>query len=143
MSKPRFPTPVVIDVPPVQVVPGRDFKLDVTVSLPEGFKINPEAPMPVLLETPEDPAALGPDVPPTGLRLDPPRAKFELDVPLAKAAAAGNKLVVRLSVSAFECKEGSLGFCRVKNYVWKVPVTFAAGGDSVVALTTRRRPGQG
>ncbi len=135
-SKPRFPNPVVIDVPPVQVTPGRDFKLDVTVSLPEGFKINPEAPMPVLLETPEDPAALGPDVSSTGLRLDPPREKFEVDVPLAKALAAGNKLAVRLSVSTFECKEGGAGFCRVKNYVWKVPVTFAPGGDPVVSLTT-------
>lgn len=135
-TKPRFPNPIVVEVPPVEVAPGREFKLDVTVALPEGFKVNPDAPMPVLLETPEAPASLGPGVSPTGLRLDPPRDKFEVDVPLARPASAGQSLALRLSVSVFECKEGGAGFCRVKNYVFKVPVNFAAGGPSVVALTT-------
>src|SRR5581483_7549408 len=97
-SKPRFLTPIVIDVPPVKVAPGREFKLDVTVALPAGFKINPDAPMPVLLEAPEAPNALASSVSPTGLRLDPPRAKFEVDVPLARDAEEGQKLALRLSV---------------------------------------------
>jgi DNA-binding beta-propeller fold protein YncE/cytochrome oxidase Cu insertion factor (SCO1/SenC/PrrC family) len=134
-TKPKFPGAMVVEVPAVQVEPGRSFKLDVTLALPEGFKLNPDAPMPLLLETPDAPEALGPESPPTGLKLDPPRDKFEVDVPLARPASEGDSLALTLSVTSYQCREGAAGYCVRKNFVWKVPVTFTEGGSKVVPLT--------
>ncbi|HEU5116259.1 MAG TPA: thiol-disulfide isomerase, partial [Isosphaeraceae bacterium] len=138
-TKPKFPNAKQLAVEPATVAPGETFALDVTLKLPEGFKINPEAPMPILLETPDDPSALGPDLPPTGLRLNPPRDRFAVDVPLSKEAKAGDKLSLKLSVSAFECKEGAAGLCRIKNYVWTIPVEFASNGKKTVSLTNAEK----
>ncbi len=138
-TRPKFPNATQLAVEPATVAPGEAFALDVTLKLPEGFKINPEAPMPILLEAPDDPSALGPDSPSTGLRLDPPRDRFEVEVPLAKEAKAGDKLSLKLSVSAFECKEGAAGLCRIKNYVWTIPVQFASNGGKTVPLTNAEK----
>ncbi len=135
VSKPRFPNPTVVEVPAVKVAPGRSFSFDVTVSLPEGFKINPDAPMPVLVETPVAPEALAAELA-TGTRISPPRATFEVPVTLAKGASNGQSLQVQVSVSAFECKDGAAGLCRVKNYVFKVPVQFDDEGEARVKLST-------
>lgn len=137
-SKPRFPNPTVVEVPAVKVAPGGKFQFDVSVALPEGFKINPDAPMPVLVETPEAPDALAAELA-TGTRINPPRAAFEVPVQLSQPGAAGQTLQVQLSVSTFECKDGAAGLCRVKNYVFKVPVQFEAGGETAVVLKTPAR----
>jgi thiol-disulfide isomerase/thioredoxin len=136
---PRFPNPTVIQVAPTKVAPGAKLILEVTVSLPKGVHINAEAPMPYLVETPESNGLLGPSVSPTGDRVQPPSDHVSIAVPLADGAAAGTKFTLKLSLSAFECKEGSDGFCTIKNFVWNVPVTLAAGGTDRIALTTEKR----
>jgi hypothetical protein len=57
-------------------------------------------------------------------------------VPLVKDAAAGETLQITLSVSAVICKEGAEGLCRVTNYVWNIPISFADGAAPRVALKT-------
>jgi hypothetical protein len=49
---------------------------------------------------------------------------------------------LKLSVSAFECKKGGAGFCRVRNYVWEVPVTFEAGGSRRVEISNVKSGGE-
>ena len=117
---------------------GKSFKLAVNLTLPDGFHVNPAAPMPVLLEAPANPEALGSEAPANGTKITPPRTKFEVDVPLAKAPDEGDSLVLRLSVSSFECKEGAAGFCQVKNYVWNIPVNFSGDGSKSLTLTNSR-----
>ncbi len=133
-SKPKFPNAIAIELPPAKVAPGSQFTLDVALALSDGFKINPEAPMPILLEAPANPTALRDTVSPNGSRIEPPKSAFEVVVPLAKPAAPGDTLEVKLSVSAFECKEGAAGLCRVKNFVWTIPVTFEAGSPDRITL---------
>jgi thiol-disulfide isomerase/thioredoxin len=134
--KPRFLNAKAVDVPGVEVKPGSQFSLKVDLAIPEGFKPNPEAPTVVLLES-SDPSALGSAVPETGLKLDPPKESFVVKVPLAKPAEAGQSLELTLSVQSFECKEGAAGYCAVKSFIWKVPVTFAEGGVSEVELSAK------
>jgi hypothetical protein len=126
----------VIDAKGAKVAPGDKVVLDVKVALPKGFKVNPEAPMPYLVEAPDQSGVLSGEVSPTGAKVSPPAASFQVAVPLAKAARAGDRVTLRLSLSTFQCKEGSEGFCKSQNFVWNVPVTFAAGGETQVALTT-------
>ena len=140
--KPKFRNPVQIAVPSASVAPAREFSLDVRVALPEGFKINPDAPMPVLLEAPGAPELLGPTASETGFKVNPPSDQFEVPVPLAKLPAVGDSIELTLSASVFECKEGGAGYCTVKNYVWTVPVTFDEGGTKSLTLSTDMAAGQ-
>jgi DNA-binding beta-propeller fold protein YncE len=135
-SRPRFPNPLIVKSEPVQVAPGARFTLAVTLLLPEGWETNTLAPMPVLLEAPEDSGALGPEAPEAGLRIEPPRAQFEVEVPLARVPSPGESMALKLSVASVECKKGSEGLCRLRNFVWEIPVTFADGGTQRVELTT-------
>ncbi len=136
---PSFPNPTVLNASAVTVAPGEGLTLKVDLKVPDGYKLSPDAPMPYLLEAPESPAALGRAVSPTGGRVDPPAASFNVDVPLAQTAKAGDQLRLKLSVSAFLCKtNGSL--CEIHSYVWNVPVTFGPKGAERVELTNVDRP---
>ena len=136
-SKPSFPRAGVVKMPEVEVAPAQSLSLNVTLLLPEGFEINGEAPMPILLETPEHPEALDPRMaPPEGRELHPPRAQFEVQVPFASEPKAGEALALRLSVSSFECKKEGAGLCRPRNYIWEIPLKFTAGGSRTIDLST-------
>ena len=127
---PSFPNKQVIDVPAAEAAPGKSIALDVSIPLAKGFKLNEEVPLTYLVETPEKSGVLGPEVLPEGQKIKPPATKFTITVPLAKPAAAGDKLDLRLSLQTFVCSEAS-SLCQIKSYVWNVPVTF----------TIRRRTG--
>lgn len=132
LRAPTFPNAEVVELETVQVAPGDSFTLDVAIELPEGYKLNPDAPMPFLLEAADRPDALASAVEPTGGRVDPPAATFQVEVSLAQPAKAGESLTIRLSTSAFLC-EATL--CEIHSYVWNIPVTFAESGTRTVALT--------
>ena len=51
--RPSFPNAKTIDVPAVEVAPGKSITLAVSIPLPKGFKLNEESPMTYLVETPE------------------------------------------------------------------------------------------
>jgi hypothetical protein len=140
---PTFPNATVFEVPETKVAPGPSFTLNVALDLPKGFKLNPEAPAPIryLLETPGRDGTLGDDVSPTGGSIESTSRTFSVPVPLAKGAANGDEFALKLSVSAFMCKEGDNAYCTFKNYVWKVPVKFAEGsGDSMTLNAEPQTP---
>jgi thiol-disulfide isomerase/thioredoxin len=130
----RFPNATVFNVPTVQASPGKELNLDVSLSLPPGYKVSAEAPMVYLAEG-DRPDVFAAEVSPTGQRLESPAKSFTLRLPLASQALTGSTLQVKLSVSAFVCLPNTL--CTVKNYVWNVPITFAAGAPAEVKLTTQ------
>jgi sugar lactone lactonase YvrE len=134
-SKPKFTNPIVIKLGDKTVAVGPRFTLAVKLVLPEGFELNPDAPMPVLLEAPGSRGMLGSEVTEYGSMVEPPRTEFEVEVPLARTPRAGNSLGLKLSASVFECKKGGAGYCRVRNFVWEIPVTFGAGGTSRVEIS--------
>jgi thiol-disulfide isomerase/thioredoxin len=129
----RFANPTVFNVPPVQTMPGHELKFEVSIALPPGYKLSAEAPPFYLAET-DRPDVFGPEVSPTGQKVEQSGRRFLLRLPLARQALTGSSLNVRLSLSAYVCLPNSL--CTVKNYVWSVPITFAAGSPTEIQLTT-------
>ncbi len=120
---PSFANAKVIKQGPTKVDPGGSkLRIDVAVALPEGFKVNPEAPMICRIEAPK-----GLMESPVFARIDPPAASFALDVDLAKDSEPGDKFDLKVSMSLFLCKEGGDGYCEVRNFVCEVPIHFEAG----------------
>jgi thiol-disulfide isomerase/thioredoxin len=129
---PSFPNASKIAVADAKLTPGQGFGVDVTLNLPEGYKLNPDAPMPFLVETPGRSDLLGPDTPPTGGRIEPPSATFTVPVTLAKPAQAGDSVPLKLSVAAFICRDT---LCEIHSYVWEFAVTFAPDGSERVSVS--------
>ena len=132
---PVFPNAQPIKVASVKVAPGTSITLDVTVS---GGKVNAEAPMPYVVEAPNKPGLLSPDLPPTGGRVSPPSQKFSIVVPLARSTSPGDAFDLKLSLAAFVCNEGS-NLCLVKSFVWTIPVSVSGDGESHVALAANTK----
>ena len=136
-SRPRFPRAFVAKLAAVKLAPTKELTLAVNIQLPEGFALSEEAPMPFLVETPENPQAIDPkDGLTEGQELQPPRSQFQVKVPLSSLPKDGETLDLRLSVSSFECKKVGAGLCRPRNYVWEIPIQFAAGGGTSIDLDT-------
>ena len=131
---PKFPNAQVVDLPAAPVAPGDAVTLEVTLNLPEGYKVSAEAPMIYLVEAPGQPGAFASEISPTGNHLDSPAAKFQIKLPLSQPAATGATLPIRVSVAAFVCLPNTL--CTTRNYVWNVPLQFTPGAANEVSLKT-------
>jgi thiol-disulfide isomerase/thioredoxin len=133
---PKFPGAVAIAVPPVDVTPSQRLALQVTVRLPAGYKINPDAPMPYALAAREgtEGLTLSADVPIQGGRIRPPAETFRVDVLLAREPRPGESIRLELSASAFLCRAS---LCEIHSYTWTIPIRFATTGASgPIELTT-------
>ncbi len=117
--------------PAVEAPAGDSIKIAVSIPLPKGYKFNEETPMDYLVETPDKTGILSPDLPPEGQRIKPQVSHLEIKVPLAKAAAAGDAIDLRLSLQTFVCSEAS-SLCQIRSFVWNVPISFGAQGASEV-----------
>lgn len=131
---PTFPNAKVIDarLKPSRIAPGGELTLDVALPLEAGLKVNPDVPMPYLLETPQnegllDESATG------GQKIEHPAPRFTIKVRLAKTTKPADSVPLKLSVAAFVCNQGS-NFCTVKNFVWNIPLTVAVDAPSKVSI---------
>jgi DNA-binding beta-propeller fold protein YncE len=133
LSAPELPAPeirttddrathVAVDPQIVKAVDGA-INLRVALELPEGYKINPLAPMAWTATAegesgPVDRAALGQPV-----KLEEPAAEFDAALPVTSATGEDT---VRLSLTYYYCQEGSEGLCKVGSVVWTVPLNATA-----------------
>jgi hypothetical protein len=97
--------------------------------LPKGFKLNEEAPIPYVIETPDKTGVLSADLPESGARITPPSTHFKIDVPLAASPQVGQSIDLRLSLSAFVCSENS-SLCQIRSFIWNIPIAFSESGKS-------------
>jgi thiol-disulfide isomerase/thioredoxin len=130
---PSFPNARALAVAAAKIGPSGSITLDVTLPLDRGVKVNAEAPMPYLIETPGKTGVLAPEVPITGGKVSPPGPSLRINVPLARPASPGDSFDLKLSLAAFVCNEGS-NVCMIKSYVWTIPVTVAENGASHIAV---------
>jgi hypothetical protein len=114
-----------------QTVQAQDgaVRLAVKLTLPEGYKINPLAPMNYRLaadgDGPVDRGALGVK------RLETPAAEFVAALPVT---AADGDDTVRLSLTYYYCQEGGEGLCKVGRATWTVPLRLTDDGPAEVPL---------
>jgi thiol-disulfide isomerase/thioredoxin len=142
--RPSFPNATVVNVPAAEAAPGDSLALKVSLELADGLKINQEkeSRMVYLVETPGKTGVLSDKVRPDGERIAPSDS-FTIDVPLARPAAAGETIDLRVSVLALVCREAS-SVCYIKSTVWNVPVKVSAdktAGEAIplhAALSTRK-----
>ena len=132
--KPSFPLAQKITLPETLVKPGDAYKLEVALTLPNGFQFGPDTPIQYLIETPGQSDALGTALDPNGGELRPPLDRFTLDLPLRTPLAAGETLTVTLSVATFLCRK-SQGFCQPRSVIWTIPLRGDPGGTQTISLS--------
>jgi thiol-disulfide isomerase/thioredoxin len=105
--------------------------LHVELELPDGYKINPLAPMSYLVEAtgtdgPVDRTAIG-----ELKKTDSPEAAFDIRLPLGRAEG---EETLKVSLGYYYCQKGAEGLCKAGSVVWTVPVKLSAGAkhDSVL-----------
>ncbi len=127
--RPSFPGATTIDAPAVTVAPGKALTFAISLALPKGYKLNEEAPIVYLVETPEKEGIVSSELSSGGERISHPKTEFKINVPLAKAAEAGQKLDVKLSLSSLICSEPS-SLCRPHSLIWNIPIAFSDSGST-------------
>ena len=123
IRRPNFPNATVFDVPSAESAPGDSVTLDVSLKLANGLKVNEEGSMLYLVETPGKSGWLAETVRHEGERLKP-GTSFKIKVPLARTAADGETIEMRVSVLVLVCRQAS-SVCFIKSAVWNVPVRFS------------------
>ena len=127
---PTFPGAKQVDLPAVTLKPADGkVRLQVDLALPEGYKINPLAPLRYLVNAagangPLDRQTFG-----KLARVEKPSAKFDIDLP----ASGDGSETVEVSLAYYYCQEGSEGLCKAGSVVWKLPLTLSAAAAESAA----------
>jgi len=118
------------EMPLTEVKSGEgSVQLDVALTLPRGWKLNPMAPMAYQLDAtgsagPIDRASLGKK------KLDKPQAEFSIPVPVTGAGQDE----INVTVNYYYCQEKDEGVCKISSVTFVVPlkVTPEAKADRIV-----------
>src|SRR5262249_7368877 len=113
---PVFPNATTISAPAVELAPAKSSTLAVTVPLAKGYRLNEEAPLAYLVETPEKEGILSEDVSPSGGKVNPPKKEFKVTVPLASVPGPGEKIDLKFSLKTLVCSEPS-SLCRIRSLI--------------------------
>jgi len=117
--RPVFPDPVRTTVGQTTVPADGELTLQITLRVPRGSRLNPQAKMAYVVE-----ALPGARASWSETRTVPEvKRVFSLTVPAGKLAGTPG---LRLSLVYYECAEGSAAICRVKSQIWEVPLRFDA-----------------
>jgi sugar lactone lactonase YvrE/thiol-disulfide isomerase/thioredoxin len=125
-----------IDVPAVMVTPKQGkVRLAVSIKLPEGYKLNEQAPMAYQVSLAGAAAAADEDFFKRPHLIEKPQNSFDLDVPLT---ANSTEDVLTLSLNYHYCQKGAEGVCKMSSVAWKVPLKFQTTGatDRIPLSTT-------
>ena len=98
-------------------------KLRVELKLPEGFKINPDAPMGFLLETVGEAGPIDRSKPSKYQLVKPPKESFDLLIPVT---GTGDERL-RLSMNYYHCQgDPTTGICQTGSVIMDIPIMIAA-----------------
>jgi thiol-disulfide isomerase/thioredoxin len=132
-DKPRFPDAEQVAVPAAKVKPADGtLTLEVALTLPEGYKINPVAPLRYLVEAKSDAGPIDRKALGTLARVEKPAPKFAIELP---ASGAPGSDTLTISLAYYYCQDGSEGVCKAGNVIWTLPLSVAPDATaSSVAL---------
>lgn len=125
-KKPSFKNAIRQQVEPATIKPvDAAARLRVTLKLPAGWKINPDAPMSYWVDSPKESGAA--DREKFGqTKLETPTAQF--DVPVAVTGEGEDEIAV--SLNYYYCQEKGDGICKAGAVVFTVPLKVAADGQT-------------
>ncbi|MEK6235652.1 MAG: hypothetical protein N2C14_13165, partial [Planctomycetales bacterium] len=121
---------ILIDPVTLKATDGK-ITLAVEITLPEGFKINPLAPMSYRVQPQKNSALFDAAGISKLVRVNPPSAKLNISVPLA-AAAGEEEISVRMNY--FYCQTEEKGVCKIGRANWKLSLTVADSGKASATL---------
>ncbi len=125
-APPSFPGAIPVPLAEARLKPADGkVRLQVDLKLPEGYKINPIAPLRYLVAAsgdagPIDRTALG-----NVEQVAEPAASFEIDLP---APSKGSENL-EVAVAYYYCQDGSEGLCKAGSVLFKLPITVADDGQ--------------
>lgn len=116
-----------IDVPKAAVHPiDGAVRLAVKLKLPDGYKINAQAPMSYRVEAegakgPVQRQSLG-----KSQKLEEPADSFKIELPVSAQTGEDE---LRVSLTYYYCQEGGAGLCKMGSVSWRVPVQLSADAE--------------
>jgi thiol-disulfide isomerase/thioredoxin len=135
-KKPSFRGATPVTLEQVKVKPEKSaVKLHVSLKIPDGWKINAQAPMSYWLDSPKeagpaDRAAFG------KRKLDKPTAEFDVSVPVK--GKGEDEFAV--SLTYYYCEKGDDGVCKTGSVIFTVPINIADDGSGEPVKLTYEIP---
>ena len=114
------------------VVGAETARVSVALTLPEGYKLNPQFPLAATVVSQEGDEIVAPAT--VGKRVTATIEGGNVAFALPLAASAGTA-TLKLSLSYGYCREGKGGLCKVGRAVWSLPLTVASAGADSVSLS--------
>ena len=137
-AKPHFPDAEHVNLAPVTVKPeDKAVKLQVVLTLPAGYKINPLAPLRYVVESADKQGPFNRESFGKLVSVEKPSSTFEIVLPLDEASGS-EKLTV--SLGYYYCQNGSEGVCKVGSVAWTLPLTVSATATETEAKLTYKVP---
>jgi len=130
-SKPGFPGAQEVALPAatLKATDGK-VRLSVDLKLPEGYKINPVAPLRYLVESESEKGPIDRQTLGKMTKVEKPSAQFEIELP---AMAAAEAETLKVSLGYYYCQDGSEGLCKAGSVAWKLPLTVSADAGEASA----------
>ncbi|HEV3344102.1 MAG TPA: thioredoxin-like domain-containing protein [Pirellulales bacterium] len=117
-----------IEVPAAALKPDKgQVHISVSLDLPDGYKINPEAPMAYRLESQAKEGVLDRKGFGKSVKLGEPAPEFKIDLPLAAEAGTDQ---LKLSLAYYYCQDRAGGLCKVGTVAWKISFKLDAEADA-------------
>ncbi len=138
---PSFDAAVQRMLEPIQVTPQRgQLQFDVDLSLPAGWKLNPDAPLRYFWDVVEGDAIAAEALPKALIPVEPISAQFSLQIPIVQTKPT----TVRIAVAYYICQESGEGLCKAGQVRWTLPLQFdPAAENHAVPLTHQIDAGSG
>ncbi len=114
-GRPEFPNAETTKLAETEVPHDGELTLEVKLTLRDGYKLSPLAPLQYLVE---GVSANGSAYERIG-DVEKPAASFALKVPADKLSEVKT---LKLSLAYFVCQEGGEGLCQVKSHIWEIPL---------------------
>lgn len=136
-SEPELPGAIVELVDPVQVRPEQGHvTIRAVVNLPEGWKMNPLAPMGYVVRLEQDSGPVGREGNGKFTRVENPVSEIDMRLPVMGTGQES----VQIFLKYYYCGQDGGGLCKVGSVIWTVPLQIAADAPTSVVTVSHTVP---
>jgi hypothetical protein len=133
-ASPGFPGAVKLTLAPAKVKPlDGKLRFQVELKLPEGHKLNKDAPMRYLVEAAGTPGPIEGSALGKLQAVQEPAVNFPIDLPLT---GRSGQATLSVSLGFYYCQERAEGICKAASVIWKAPIRLdSAAAKQAVTLS--------